>query len=157
MSSPPRDRFRLSYQPIVDLREAGNADHDELLLRMLDTEGKVVPPNAFIPAAERYDLMAAIDRWVIRTAFGRYRELFDAGSQVGINLSGNSLNDDSLLDFIQKQLAEHDVPPRHVCFEITETAAIHNLTKVITFIAAMKAMTWVRLWIAAVSVISKQT
>ena len=133
------DRFRLFYQPIVALApNTGEGEHVELLLRMLDTEGKLVPPNAFIPAAERYDVMAAIDRWVIRTAFGRYRKLFDTVSQVAINLSGNSLNDDSLLDFIQSRMAEHDVPPHHVCFEITETAAIHNLTKVIAFIAAMK-------------------
>ncbi len=132
------DRFRLFYQPIVALQDDGEADHLELLLRMLDDDGKMVPPDAFIPAAERYDLIAAIDRWVIRTAFGRHRWLFDTGSEIGINLSGNSLNDDSLLDYIQELIAEHDMPARYVCFEITETAAIHNLTKVISFIAALK-------------------
>ena len=133
------DRFRLFYQPIVALDPTSDeGDHVELLLRMVDDEGKVVLPDTFIPAAERYYLMASIDRWVIRTAFGRYRRLFDAGSQVSLNLSGNSLNDDAFLHFIQRQMAEHQVPAHHVCFEITETAAIHNLTQVIAFIAALK-------------------
>ncbi len=134
------DRFRLFCQPIVPLADPAEPVHYELLLRMLDTEGKIVPPNAFIPAAERYGLMAAIDRWVIRTAFGRYRELFHGpgSSQIAINLSGNTLNDESLFDFIQERMLEHEIPPLRVCFEITETAAIHNLSRVTRFIVAMK-------------------
>ncbi len=134
------DRFRIYCQSIVPLAGAGEPIHYELLLRMLDAEDNIVPPNAFIPAAERYGLMAAIDRWMIRTAFGRYSELFQSptGSQIGINLSGNTLNDDSLFDFIQDRMSEHAIPPRRVCFEITETAAIHNLSRVTRFIAAMK-------------------
>jgi EAL domain-containing protein (putative c-di-GMP-specific phosphodiesterase class I) len=98
------------------------------LLRLVDTEGELVLPKAFIPAAERYGLMAAIDRWVIHTALHGYTAAFDVcpALEIAINLSGNSLSDKSLLDFIHQQLATSPLSPRQLCFEITETAAIQH-------------------------------
>ncbi len=104
---------------------------------MIDADGQLVLPGAFIPAAERYGLMGAIDRWVIRHAFRYCAKTFDQTSRVefAINLSGDSLNDDSFPDFVRKQFSLSRVPANRFCFEITETAAIQNIdhvTQVIT-------------------------
>jgi diguanylate cyclase (GGDEF)-like protein/PAS domain S-box-containing protein len=123
-------RFCLYSQPIVALDRAANpCTHCELLLRLVDTQGELVLPKAFIPAAERYGLMASIDRWVIHTALYDYTETLGTSPELefAINLSGNSLSDDGLLEFIQQQLASSRLSPQQVCFEITETAAIHHL------------------------------
>jgi EAL domain-containing protein (putative c-di-GMP-specific phosphodiesterase class I) len=94
---------------------------------------------AFIPAAERYGLMGAIDRWVIQTAFREYANgISQTGAQIAINLSGNSLSDESLLGFIEAQFAEHAFSPERVCFEITETAAIQNLRHAVELMATLK-------------------
>ncbi|MER2545305.1 MAG: EAL domain-containing protein [Candidatus Accumulibacter phosphatis] len=135
-----QERFCLYCQPIVSLTGDGDTStHFELLLRMRDDDGKLVAPAAFIPAAERYGLMGAIDRWVIRTAFRHYSEtLSTSAAEMSINLSGNSLNDHTLLDFVLAQFSEFSLPPGRVCFEITETAAIYNLSQAIEFMAAIK-------------------
>ena len=123
-------RFCLYSQPIIALDPAAMpCNHSEILLRLMDIQGKELLPKVFIPAAERYGLMAAIDRWVIHTALHDYTQAFGANPnlEIAINLSGNSLSDHSLLDFIQQQLASSRLSPRQVCFEITETAVIQNL------------------------------
>jgi EAL domain-containing protein (putative c-di-GMP-specific phosphodiesterase class I) len=111
----------------------------ELLIRLRDDNGELLVPGAFIPAAERYGLMGAIDRWVIRTAFRHYSEkLIASGAEMSINLSGNSLNDNTLLEFVQARFTEFSLPPERVCFEITETAAIYNLSQATEFMTAIK-------------------
>ncbi|MCP4996962.1 MAG: EAL domain-containing protein [Gammaproteobacteria bacterium] len=123
-------RFCLYSQPIIALDPAAMpCNHSELLLRLVDIQGKQLLPKAFIPAAERYGVMAAIDRWVIHTALHDYTQAFGANPnlEIAINLSGNSLSDHSLLDFIQQQLASSRLSPPQLCFEITETAVIQNL------------------------------
>ena len=116
----------------------------EALLRVAyksgpDDNTELVLPAAFIPAAERYGLMNAIDRWVIRTAFRDYAGgIGQTGARIALNLSGNSLSDETLLDFIEAQFAEHAFPPEQVCFEITETAAIQNLRRALELLAALK-------------------
>ena len=130
-----QDRFRLHYQPIISLAAADDSapTRYEALLRVVDSgdaddAAKLVLPAAFIPAAERFGLMGDIDRWVIRTACADYAQgAGRTGAEIAINLSGNSLGDDSLLGFIEAQFAAHAVPADKVCFEITETAAIQNL------------------------------
>jgi EAL domain-containing protein (putative c-di-GMP-specific phosphodiesterase class I) len=109
----------------------------EILVRMIDADGQLIPPARFIPAAERYGLMGAIDRWVIRHAFRHCARTFDQSSRTefAINLSGHSLNDDSFPDFMREQFARSGVPAEGICFEISETAAIQNInhvTQVIT-------------------------
>ena len=137
--------FRLHYQPIValdgqDFRTLGH----EVLLRVV--HGRVHPridelvlPAVFIPAAERYGLMAAIDRWVIQTAFHDYvKGIGRTETSLAINVSGNSLSDDGLLDFIEQQFTATGFPPERVCFEITETAAIQNLRPAMALLTALK-------------------
>jgi diguanylate cyclase (GGDEF)-like protein/PAS domain S-box-containing protein len=136
-----QDRFRLYCQPIVPLLpDSGVPVRFEFLLRLLDTDGDLVWPRAFIPAAERYGLMRAIDRWVIRTAFRHCAERFGdySGAEIAINLSENSLDDHSLLQFVREQFAEFALPPDRVCFEITETAAFHNLSQTTAFVSGIK-------------------
>jgi diguanylate cyclase (GGDEF)-like protein/PAS domain S-box-containing protein len=146
------NRFRLYRQAIVPVsQEIQCVEHYEILLRLIDETGNVIPPGAFISAAERYGLMPAIDRWVVRTLFANYgkklRSQWDllAGSEqdVGlytINLSGVTLGDDTFLDFVREQLQQWDVPPGIICFEITETAAIANLPHAMRFISELQAV-----------------
>ncbi len=139
------NRFILYRQPIIALQSGGNSNHHELLLRMLDQEGNLVPPGHFIPAAERFNLMPTLDRWVITNALVYCkkmcdRELEDEPYSCAINLSGTSLNDDKMFSFIHTQLEQHLVPPQRVCFEITETAAITNLAHAIEFIHELRAL-----------------
>jgi diguanylate cyclase (GGDEF)-like protein/PAS domain S-box-containing protein len=140
-----QERFRLHYQPIVPL---GGSDRRparyEVLLRVVHKShryenSELVLPAAFIPAAERYGMMGAIDRWVIQAAFREYADgIGQTGARIAINLSGNSLSDETLLGFIEAQFAAHAFPPERVCFEITETAAIQNLRQAIELMTALK-------------------
>ena len=145
------NRFRLYYQSIVPSRQTSSlATHYEILLRLVDEQGNLVSPMAFIPAAERYNLMPAIDRWVIRTLFTslgqHYREnrnpchFLEDGCDClyAINLSGTSLNDEQFIDFVREQLALYQVPPQVICFEITETVAIANLRQAAQFMRSLK-------------------
>jgi diguanylate cyclase (GGDEF)-like protein/PAS domain S-box-containing protein len=139
------DRFVLFAQDIAEVGEKrGRKTHCELLIRMLDERGEIVPPMAFIPAAERYSLMPAIDRWVIRTAFATLSRLrTEAGEQIdmcAINLSGGSITDERFLDFIREQFERFGVAYESICFEITETAAIANLESATRFIQALRAL-----------------
>ncbi|HTE39502.1 MAG TPA: EAL domain-containing protein [Steroidobacteraceae bacterium] len=145
MRAVEENRLELYYQPIVPI--GSNSDprkHYELLLRMRGEHGEIVLPAEFIPAAERYNLMPTIDRWVVQHALGalaHYRTDGDARDAytVSINLSGNSLNDERFLEFLINELQTHDLTPGAVCFEITETAAIANLANVVHFMAELKA------------------
>jgi diguanylate cyclase (GGDEF)-like protein/PAS domain S-box-containing protein len=136
------DRFCLYYQAIAPVRSATSETHYELLIRMKDEEGKLLPPIAFIPAAERYNLMPKIDRWVIATFFKHYRcivnNLSATTSIFSINLCGASFSDERFFDFLQEQFDWHQISPKKICFEITETLAITNLSKAINFITQLK-------------------
>ena len=147
------NRFCLYCQKIISLKENDNQEHYEILLRLLDEEGKLVPPMAFIPAAENYDLMPAIDCWVISTFFARYSHycqlqrsksinLNNCNTEViyTINLSGASINSDRFLSFLQEQFDLYSISPSTICFEITETVAIANLTKAAEFIRELKQL-----------------
>lgn len=138
------DRLVLYYQPYLALGpENSHCQHIEVLLRLLDDSGQLVPPGSFLPAAERYDIMPAIDRWVIRSVFLRYKSLLhEMGAPLtcAINLSGTTLNSDGILEFIQQQAQEFELPPGAVCFEITETAAINNMSQATEFMRKVKAL-----------------
>ena len=120
--------FDLFYQPIQPLGKQ-DGEHFEVLLRLRDGQGKLIPPSAFLPAAERYDLMPTLDRWVIRTALSRLAPLLREGSNrlCAINLSGQSLGDEKMVSFILGEIAAYGIPPSTLCFEITETSAISHL------------------------------
>lgn len=139
------ERLTLYAQPIMSLADGcRNIAHYEVLMRMIGPDGELILPMAFIPAAERYGLMPTLDRWVLRTTLGMMREaqgpLESFPIICTINLSGQSLDDDHFLDFVVTQLHEYDVPPQNVCFEITETAAISNLTRAMRFIDVLRGM-----------------
>ncbi len=127
------DRFVLYSQAILALAPTIDPkSHCEILLRLRDENDQIVPPIAFIPAAERYGLMPAIDRWVIRNALALHAERArrGAGDELyAINLSGTSIGDVDFLPFVREQFLLTGVPPQNICFEITETAAIANLAK----------------------------
>jgi diguanylate cyclase (GGDEF)-like protein/PAS domain S-box-containing protein len=136
-------RFRLYGQAIVPLvPRSGERARVEVLLRMVERNGELIAPGAFIPAAERYNLMGAVDRWVVREVVSLYATHQASGWQpiASINLSGASLGDPSMLAFVRDQLARHDLAPEMLCFEITETAAIANLGLAAHFIRELKAM-----------------
>jgi diguanylate cyclase (GGDEF)-like protein/PAS domain S-box-containing protein len=137
-------RFVLYGQWIVPVEPGATGPrHCELLLRMLDETGELVPPMAFIPAAERYGLMPAIDRWVVEHAFAAMSRARAGGSndlQFSINLSGASLNDGDFLQFVEDQFAAMGIPFGSICFEITETTAIANLLRAREFIDRLRSM-----------------
>ncbi len=136
------DRFVVHAQEIADLRPAGHLHrHCELLVRMRDEDGALLSPGAFIPAAERYGLMASIDRWVIRRVLHTHaRAILEVPRlSVSINLSANSLEDSSLLDFLAVELKQSVLPPHRIRFEITETSLINNLTNAARLVADLRA------------------
>ena len=136
------ERLCLYYQPIspvVDGQMQGA--HYELLLRMKDEEGRILLPGAFLPAAERYDLATKLDGWVIHTMFEWLRSHPEQVEQLflcGINLSGQSLGNEEFLGAVIREFDETGVPPEKICFEVTETAAIANLTKATQFIQRLR-------------------
>ncbi|SPJ33179.1 EAL domain-containing protein [Kushneria phyllosphaerae] len=123
------DRFVLFCQRIVPLQAEGS-DYLEILVRMLGREGEVVAPGAFIPVAERYGIMAAVDRWVIERALvhdgERLKQVLN-GRSLSINLSANSLNDPAFLPWLQGILSISPLSPQALIFEITETALMNHL------------------------------
>jgi diguanylate cyclase (GGDEF)-like protein/PAS domain S-box-containing protein len=135
-------RFVLYAQKILPLNPAEeDAPHHELLLRMLDEDGTLVPPAAFIPAAERYNLMSAIDRWVVQEAFtwiGADGPASTDFSWFSINLSAASLCDEHFFSFVRKQFETHRVAPGAICFEVTESSAIANMRHAATLIRSLR-------------------
>lgn len=137
------NRFALYHQKISHIADDTHAgEHYELLLRLIEEDGRIVPPMAFIPAAERYNLMPAVDRWVIATFFDYAARRTNSvrGDTFAINLSGTSINDPSFLSYIIAQFERSGASPHAICFEITETAAIANLTRATEFMTALKKM-----------------
>jgi len=136
------ERFCLYEQEIRPVNGAlkGN-DRRELLLRLRDESGALVPPGSFLPAAERYGLMPLIDRWVVRRAFEIIAERKHQPRKIAsyaINLSGATIGDSDFVDFVAELFAQLDVSPASVCFEITETSAISNLDEAQKFIARLR-------------------
>jgi diguanylate cyclase (GGDEF)-like protein/PAS domain S-box-containing protein len=137
------DRFRLFFQKVLPLSLDEHEEYGEILVRMVDEQGKMVLPMAFIPAAERYQMMPAIDRWVLSATLEALRERKPALGNVSVcavNLSGQSLCDDHFLASVVDILEASSINPAHICFEITETAAIANLTRAMRFISVLKGM-----------------
>jgi diguanylate cyclase (GGDEF)-like protein/PAS domain S-box-containing protein len=133
------ERFELFYQRIVPLHK-DLTEHAEILLRMRDDQGHIISPGRFIPAAERFNLMPEIDRWVIVNTCRRMQEIDDTrfkDTSFSINLSGLSLSRDDLAGFVIDQFHEYKIDPKRICFEITETATMGRLDKAQRFISAM--------------------
>ena len=139
------NRFKLFFQTITPLSDSGEVSAScELLVRMVGEDGEIIPPMAFIPSAERYNLMSNIDRWVIQEAMS----IISANSDMlnntdfhfSINLSAQSLSDKDFLNFIKEQFTVYSLSPSRFCFEITETTAIVNLSAAKGFISTLKEM-----------------
>ncbi len=125
------DSFRLDAQPILPLRGSYGKPRFELLLRMLGNDGEIIPPCKFLSAADRYQLMPSVDRWVVQRACRLLAEhraaIGEDSARFSINLSGQSLRDSGFLDFVVGEIKETAIPAGILCFELTETATIGNL------------------------------
>ena len=137
------DHLVLFGQPVVPLASSDAAPHHlEVLVRMRGEGGELEPPLVFIPAAERFQVMSSVDRWVVRNTLAL---LADQRRELGslccaINLSGQSLCDPAFLPYVLEQLRYHDIPSANVGFEITETAAIANFEQARRFLAEIRAL-----------------
>lgn len=133
--------FQLYLQPIIPLGQHSDTStrHFEVLLRLIDEQGRIILPGAFIPAAERYFQMDAIDRWVLRTALAKLGELFpDEDCNFALNLSGQTIGQENFLHYALEEIDASGVDPRNLCFEITETAAIGNLDLAVRMISVLR-------------------
>lgn len=135
------DRFQLWGQPIA-ATVGTKIDHLEVLIRMLDQDASLISPADFIPAAEKYNLMPAVDRWVLTNAFKHLQRMTtgDRSPVFSINLSGASIADERILDYIQNLFSSTGINPNQICFEITETTAIANMSRATSFIRRLKAL-----------------
>ena len=137
-----KDEFELYAQPIASLKDTAAPSRFEILLRMQDDDGNNIPTSAFVSAAERYNLMPQIDRWVVSATMAKLaanaeivaREI----ANFSINLSGQSLGDDEILEFIEEEIQESGISAQTLCFEVTESAAVSNLEKAQAFIDALR-------------------
>jgi Amt family ammonium transporter len=138
------DLLTLFVQPIVSLEDlsAKAKGHVEVLIRMIDDEGGLIAPGVFIPAAERFGLMPAVDRWVVATVvdfIDSNRGFCEAsGSRFFVNLSGHSVCDEEFLPWILAIIQSQDIPTGMLCFELTETAAITNLSSAEHFMRSLQ-------------------
>ncbi|MEW4983950.1 MAG: EAL domain-containing protein [Cycloclasticus sp.] len=136
------DLFVLYAQEIASIGSK-KTPHYEVLVRMLDHDGSIIPPNSFIPAAERFHLMQRIDRWVLNKACD-YLSVLEKKNKplpiISINLSGTSIGDPHFLQATLDTFEEYKTPSKHICFEITETAAISNIKEALNFMTAMKKL-----------------
>ncbi|BBB91473.1 MAG TPA: EAL domain-containing protein [Methylomusa anaerophila] len=135
-SALKEDRFVLYYQPVYRLGKG--IIHYEALIRMYDEKGGLVPPGVFIPVAERFGMMSQIDRWIVRTVLNVIRE--HPGMTVFINLSGLSLGDKALLDYIETSIRDSGIEPSWLGFEITETTAVNDMSLAERWIKRLKGI-----------------
>ncbi len=140
------NRFTLYGQlivPVSAFSENQEGRHFETLVRYLDEKGNTIPPGAFLPAAERYNMATALDKWVITHLFEWlecHPDFLHKLEVCSVNLSGLSLSDESMLNFITETFERYTIPTAKICFEITETAAIGNLNNATKFIRHLRGM-----------------
>jgi diguanylate cyclase (GGDEF)-like protein len=136
------DSFRLDAQPILPLRGNYGRPRFELLIRMLGDRGEIIPPGKFLSAAERYQLMPTVDRWVVHRACHLLGEhsasVGEDIARFAINLSGQSLQDETFLEFVMEEIKSSGLAPGVLCFELTETATIGNLAKAQNFMRSLQ-------------------
>lgn len=133
-----QDALVLYAQPIIGIR-ANSTQHYEVLVRLKD-DNKLIQPMSFIPAAERYGLMPDIDKWVISKTLSLLQTIKSSSIIFTINLSGQSISEQSFFDYLVELIKSCDIAPERICFEITETAAISNLSDANNFIATIKKL-----------------
>ncbi|MCK4833854.1 MAG: EAL domain-containing protein, partial [Gammaproteobacteria bacterium] len=135
------DRFQLYFQEIMPLKghEQSFILHGEILLRMVDKEGDIVSPSNFLPAAERYNMITLIDEWVVEKSI-QWLATRKEKVLISVNLSGMSLSNRDFLNFVVSRIKQLKINPELLCFEITETAAINNLSTAIHFMNVLKKL-----------------
>ncbi|MFU8878437.1 MAG: EAL domain-containing protein, partial [Wenzhouxiangellaceae bacterium] len=138
-------RFRLHYQRIQPLDSENTTSHIEILVRMVGRAGEMIPPAEFIPAAERFNQIGRLDRWIISRTLSGMRQARQAGQlrpgdRVSINLSGATFGQPGFLDFVQRQFEHTGIDPKNICFEITESAAISRLADALAFVRTVRRM-----------------
>jgi Amt family ammonium transporter len=136
-------RFDLFAQPITPLVAEDRVPHFEVLVRMRDDHGQLVPPAKFLPAAEHYQLMPGIDRWVVGKAVDRLlatSELCgdEPPMRLSVNISGQSLSDEPFMAFLGEQLERLDAKAGHLCFDISESAVVASTNDALAFIKVVK-------------------
>jgi Amt family ammonium transporter len=138
------DRFVLYAQPILPLGSITAEPRFELLLRMLGEGGEVIPPDKFFSAAERYQMLPAIDRWVVQQALTALQSQVGAlrgrAARFSINVSGPSIASEDFLSFLEQAVRESGLPPEILCFELTETAAVSNLQRADRLMQRMRVL-----------------
>ncbi|GAB3479313.1 EAL domain-containing protein [Marinomonas epiphytica] len=132
-------QFFFAKQLISPLSSSNNTPHYEILLRYNDQSGHPIPPNIFIPSAEKYGVITLIDLWVFQQVLNRYDQLFDGeGPIVSINLSGVSLSSEEFTQQVIEMVENSSLDMRKICFEITETSVISHIESAISFIVKLK-------------------
>lgn len=136
-----QDLFELRFQPIVCI-STGNTTHHEVLLRLPGENGKLIGPDAFLPAAVRFGLMAEIDTWMIKRASQAYAEYSKTNPRLrlSVNLSANAFETEDLAAYVKSCFTKYGVPPSHVIFEITESLAVRHHNYVESQITALRKM-----------------
>lgn len=136
------DKFTLFCQPVTPIDAANNAMHYEILVRLVGAKGEILSPGEFMPAAERYQLMPMIDRWVLHRTLSElkanWHDIRNTSAVFCINLSGQSLTNPGFLAFVTDELDQSGIPAPNICFEITETAAISNIDEATSFMSAVR-------------------
>jgi len=136
------DHFVLYCQPVLPVEERTNPPHFEILIRMRDHNGEILAPITFLPAAERYQLMPMVDRWVVHNSLkvlgSCWKSFADVDPVFCVNLSGQSFANPGFQAFIIDEIRDAGVPPQNICFEVTETAAIANIDDAVTFMTSLK-------------------
>lgn len=138
------NRFRLYYQSIAPIEKImDQGSHFEILLRMVVEDGKLIAPGEFLSAAERFNLIGRIDRWVVSEVLKTLAAHQAKLSQIemcSINLSGQSITDNDFCSYVATLFNQYNIPASKICFEITETAAIANFKQAVNFINQLKKL-----------------
>jgi diguanylate cyclase (GGDEF)-like protein/PAS domain S-box-containing protein len=139
-----KNQFELYYQPIKKISANSNERSYEILIRLIEEDGTVITPGCFLVAAHRYNMMTNIDRWVVKNFFDNYKDIVaklgHSHCNFNINLSGASLNNDGVLEFIYDELLKSQIPPNKICFEITETIALSNFSNVNKWVQQLRTL-----------------
>jgi EAL domain-containing protein (putative c-di-GMP-specific phosphodiesterase class I) len=135
--------FTLYCQPVVPLLDESLSPHFEILIRLRDHDGGILAPIVFLPAAERYQLMPLVDRWVVhnslKTLSACWKSIAANNPVFCINLSGQSFANPGFQAFIMDEIRDSNIPPQNICFEITETVAISHIDDAIRFMTALRS------------------
>jgi len=137
-----KDQFTLYFQPIIPCaNKSRHYTYLEILLRLIDDDGTVIAPGAFLYAAEKYNMVSSIDRWVIEHSMAWLAETEKSDGRpitISINISGQTIGSPDMLKFIIDKMEETGAPAGQIIFEVTETAAIENITSATSFMLTLR-------------------